>query len=117
MAAKVTSPVLVPLDEPEKLDPASAPAQVRFPVELATVQPVEALPPAKRISPVPLLPILIFPVETLPMLISPVPLEFTVRASLVPDEMAATAIPPPAAAEVTFKPVAELAVLVSTWKA
>ena len=49
-----------------------SPEQVKFPVALKTVQPVESDPPARRILPVPWAAMFTFPLETEPMLISPV---------------------------------------------
>lgn len=48
IAAKVTSPVLVP----ERFDPVIPAVQARAPVELVTVQPVEPTPPPIRMLPV-----------------------------------------------------------------
>jgi len=104
--AKVVLPeeVSVVNDPAPPLIPA---VQVKAPVELVTVQPLAPLPPAKRTS----------PVEDAPILIVPAFLASIVKFSSVPEDMVVKASPPPAAAAVTFKPVALEAVLVSTCRA
>lgn len=84
-----------------------SPVQAKAPVALVTVQPVAPLPPASRT-----LPVEVAPIETVPA-----PLASRVKASSVPEERADRAMPPPEAAAVIFRPVTELAVLVSTWRA
>ena len=84
-----------------------APEQVRSPLELVTVQPLTPEPPASKIS----------PVEMPPILTWPAPLASRVKNSSVPVEIVDKAKPPAAAAEVIFKPVTAEAVAVSTCKA
>ena len=102
----VWSPVLVPDEEPEKLEPANAPSQVSAPA-VVMVQPVEPEPPAKSTE----------PVEVAPILTVPDPLASKVRFSLRPLDKTEMATPPVAAADLMLIPVAEEAVEASILKA
>ena len=98
---KVWSPVLVPEDEPEKLEADKAPAMVRAPADVILLEVEKKL---------------MSPVEPEARVRLPDPLAAIVKASLVPEEITDNATPPAAAADLILLPVAEETVEVSTWK-
>ncbi len=97
--------------------PVNNPADVIAPEPVVEIFPDVESVPLLVIDNCPLDPNKTFPVEVLPIEIVPLPFAFNVKFSFVPDDITSSAAPPPAAAAVTFKPVADEAVLVSTCKA